>query len=298
LPSYAVREAGCCADWILMALLHHASGEALRETAGLTIGELEDDGNPWTITISQTCGMQGQEAGVAELQRTAEPQLQILEHLRRVAAFRYPHQNRTTIPTKLAVSAVAKGAVDMEYRFSARPKFLGEVKLTGAERGNAMHRFMQFSDYDLARDNLAGEIARMQDRGFLSRAEAESLNRMRLRKFFAGSLARRIFASKKVLRELKFTAECGRDILGDIIEGIDEEAAVVLQGVADCVFFEEEGAVIVDYKTDWTETREELARRYENQLRLYRIILSRSLDAPVKQCLLYSFHFGCEIEVL
>jgi len=72
----------------------------------------------------------------------------------------------------------------------------------------------------------------------------------------------------------------------------------VLQGVADCVFFEEKGAVILDYKTDRASSPGELVARYQDQLRLYRQILAPSLGAPVFQCLLYSFSLGMAIEVV
>jgi ATP-dependent helicase/nuclease subunit A len=166
---------------------------------------------------------------------------------------------------------------------------MAEEKLTPAEKGSAMHKFMQFASYAAARDNLEAEILRMAKERFLSRAEAESLSRPKLRAFFESELARRIFASADVRRELRFMAECGRKLLGEIIPKEEPEAEIVLQGVADCVFFEDGEAVVLDYKTDNVRDENTLVERYFRQLELYAAILEESLGARVKECVIYSF---------
>ena len=71
----------------------------------------------------------------------------------------------------------------------------------------------------------------------------------------------------------------------------------MLQGVADCIFEEDSGYVILDYKTDRNVTPEILADRYSKQLRLYAAAFSEILDAPVKRACIYSFSLSCEIEI-
>ena len=60
---------------------------------------------------------------------------------------------------------------------------------------------------------------------------------------------------------------------------------------------EEDGAVIIDYKSDRIDDAEELAERYREQLRLYREAVPRIFSLPVKTCLIYSFHLGKSITV-
>ena len=61
------------------------------------------------------------------------------------------------------------------------------------------------------------------------------------------------------------------------------------------MFLEEDGAVVVDYKTDRVKTPDELRERYRVQLALYRNALTEALGVPVKECVLYSFALSCEI---
>jgi ATP-dependent helicase/nuclease subunit A len=160
-----------------------------------------------------------------------------------------------------------------------------------------MHKFMQFADYEAARDALDREIKRMRAQHYLTEMETESLSKARLRAFFQSTLASRIFSSPRVFRELKFMAEFGRKELSAFIDDMDEESLVAVQGVADCVFIEDGKAVIVDYKTDRVKTERELLDRYAVQLDFYRKILARSLDMPVKECVIYSFSLSCDISV-
>ena len=295
LPVHLVRGANCYADWLLMALLRHVSLPGLRERAGVEHRALRDDGNPWVLALREEFGAPEESEAPDEAVVTRNLDAEIVAELTRRAAFVYPYTAHTTIPAKLAVSAVAKGKTDVSRRFAARPSFLMGAGLNAAERGNAMHKFMQFADYHRARTDLPAEVARMAEQQFLSPAEVESLSLTRLRAFFTSPLAERMFAAEKVWRELKFMAEFGKEELGDYWDGMDGETTIVLNGVADCVFVEDGAAVLVDYKTDRVQTAEELAERYRVQLALYKKILARSLGLPVRTCSLYSFALSQEI---
>ena len=75
------------------------------------------------------------------------------------------------------------------------------------------------------------------------------------------------------------------------------EETVLVQGMADAVFEEGGTLVIVDYKTDRVKTAAELAQRYCPQLAVYKEALSRTLQRPVKECLIYSLHLHETIRV-
>ena len=125
--------------------------------------------------------------------------------------------------------------------------------------------------------------------GFLSAAEAAAVDSKKLQKFFHSTLAARIFSAEKVMRELRFLAEAGKEEIGDFLDLLGHESKVVVQGIADCVFIENGGAVIVDYKSDWISSEKDLIDRYRGQLEIYRRLLGQSLGVPVRECILYSF---------
>lgn len=125
-------------------------------------------------------------------------------------------------------------------------------------------------------------------------AQAQVIPLDRIARFFSSDLYRRMKASQRLERELRFLWEVGSEWMGYENAGSDK---ITVQGVADCVFWEEGGMVIVDYKTDVVSCAEELADKYREQLRIYRMILRQSLQTEVKACILYSFHLEKEIQL-
>ena len=292
LPTYPVRSTSCWRDWLIMALLHHPSATAVREAAAIDEIDIMPDSLCWNIKFVNSTSEDNIETQQI-IARSAVSSPEITQKIHRRIDFSYPNFTQTITPTKLAVSDVAKGKLSGEHRFSRRPRFISGFKgLNAAERGNAMHKFMQFSDYSTARDNLGSEIDRMRNRGFLSVAEIECLSRQKLRAFFHSAIAKRMFDSSQILRELRFMSEFGQKHLSEILPQIDAKSKVVLQGVADCVFIEPDGAVIIDYKTDRVSSLDDLLAKYSTQLQLYREILGVSLAWPIKECVLYSFELS------
>ena len=54
-----------------------------------------------------------------------------------------------------------------------------------------------------------------------------------------------------------------------------------LQGIADCIFEQEDGYVIVDYKTDGVNSMQQLADMYALQVKIYKSAFAKILDNKV-----------------
>ena len=72
----------------------------------------------------------------------------------------------------------------------------------------------------------------------------------------------------------------------------------MLQGIADCIFEEDDGFVLVDYKTDNVKSVSELTEHYTLQLKLYKAAFDLILDKPVKSSYIYSFKLKKGIEII
>ena len=70
---------------------------------------------------------------------------------------------------------------------------------------------------------------------------------------------------------------------------------VLIQGIVDVFFIEEDGLVLADYKTDVIATGEALMERYETQLDYYAEALGKMWHLPVKEQILYSFYLEKEV---
>ena len=67
---------------------------------------------------------------------------------------------------------------------------------------------------------------------------------------------------------------------------------MILQGIIDCAFREEEGWVILDYKTDRGKTPEEMREEYRPQLLWYARAIRELTGLPVREAALYSLERG------
>ena len=72
---------------------------------------------------------------------------------------------------------------------------------------------------------------------------------------------------------------------------------VILQGIIDAFIMEEDGIILVDYKTDRVKDGEELSNRYQKQIDLYSDALEQILEKKVKRRVLYSFSLGEEVDL-
>ena len=169
--------------------------------------------------------------------------------------------------------------------------------MTPAERGVAVHKFMQFADLAAASRDPEGEILRLRDHGFITAEEADQMDRGTIRRFFAGTVGRRILGAEKVYREIRFLREFTREELAAVAPELGLGGSTVVQGIADCVILEEGRGTIIDYKTDRVGTMEELRERYHSQLELYRAILEEYLGVPIREKVLYSFTLSDSILV-
>ena len=71
-----------------------------------------------------------------------------------------------------------------------------------------------------------------------------------------------------------------------------------VQGVIDCFFEDEDGAVVlVDYKTDKYENVEEIRKRYANQIKYYEKALKTKFGEKIIKKYLYLLHKSDIIEL-
>ncbi len=212
--------------------------------------------------------------------------------------FSYSYDNRLSkTPAKLSVSEVVKE--DKEFVFYPQiPKFSEEIgKYTAAERGTITHSFMELCDFKMASQNLDSELERLVNCGKLSQRKAESIDRRAVTAFFESDIYKRLMSSKNIMREKAFLVK-----ISDIdTNGIDmseyDDTDGMLQGIADCIFEEENGYVLIDYKTDRVKDEEDLRENYKDQLKLYKAAFDIILDKPIISAYIYSFVLAKGIEV-
>lgn len=169
------------------------------------------------------------------------------------------------------------------------PAFLEEKKVTGAERGTLMHRVLSLIPLDdlRGRTSLYGPVKdaihAMADREIFTYQEVMQIYIKGVADYFASDLGQRMLRSQNVRREWAFNL---------VIEG-----ETLLQGVIDCAFREDDGWVLVDYKTDRIADEAAFLQRYEGQICWYARALETITGIPVKEKYLFSLSLGKVFEM-
>ncbi len=302
LPTYLVSGRNCMGDWLIAAALRLPEAAHWRERIGAYTWLPLENAGKWRLDICDAVRVtaEGADSG-AEKPPAPSADEALAAALAARFAYTYPYAALQQAPAKQAASDLAHADHGNRFVAVSRPAFLGRSGLTPAERGTAMHAFMQFSRYDAAAQDLEGEIMRLVADGFLTEEQAKSLSRPRLAAFFGSDLYRRMAASPRTLREYPFAVNVplsrwNKVLASSLPDGADGEA-VLIQGIADCVFWENGAWVVVDYKTDKVDTAAVLADRYRPQLETYALAVSAVLGAPVSACLLYSFALDDTVSV-
>jgi ATP-dependent helicase/nuclease subunit A len=133
----------------------------------------------------------------------------------------------------------------------------------------------------------------------LTEEQAMSVNINVILKFFRSQLGKRMLSALDyndgINREIPFHMKLSAlDVNPQLSKDVYENETVLLQGVIDCYFREEDGLVLIDYKTDYAteENMKDIKERYERQICYYTEALSRITGEKVKESYLYLFSNG------
>lgn len=120
LPAAAVRGGSTYLDWIVMALLHHPDGIALRELA-----DCEEEfpaSCPGHFRIFTGLEAESRMAEAAPEEELPPPDPALTEELRQEMDWQYPWQDATELSSKFAISHLAEEVGEVEKpRFGRTP---------------------------------------------------------------------------------------------------------------------------------------------------------------------------------
>lgn len=293
--TYSEMKAKNPAELILSAALLHPSCGSLRSLCSFDGGFIEESGEPWTVKIIDAQRLIKEEK-TEKAEETAEvspEETQLLkEKIKEKLSYIYPYEHFSDIPANVSVTELSHHETSEFDANTVRPAFLEKEKLTSAEKGTALHAFMQLCSLDeiLLPSGVEREIERLVKDKFILPEQGEAVDPQKVRAFAASELFARVRLAKVVYREFKFNIEVPAKEL--FPQASDSDAPVLLRGMADLVFKDQTGVYIVDYKTDKVGKLSVLRERYSSQLAWYTRAVEKILGEKVRDCYIYSFALG------
>lgn len=195
-------------------------------------------------------------------------------------------------------AAVIPTAPGEDDAFAALPPWLAgeEAAVSGAQRGTALHKALQYITpaADQTTATLRREIDAFVRQGLLSREEAKLVYVPVLAAFCQSDIGRRMAESPELHREYPFTVLLAG---GDPLPETETGEQILIQGVIDCLFREDNAWILVDYKSDRLETADAFRSRYAVQLALYKRAVEQITHRPVEETYIYSLHLQQEIRL-
>ena len=300
--------AGCMLDWIVPSLLPE-------DSAGLYVMKALPGG----IEEPERKAEQGEKEAQPEEELHLPEEGRIYDetvrkHFERIRSFSYPYEALSSIPATVSVSVLKKGDLEelqghilpmFEEKDRIIPEFMKESpqekqELTGGARlGTLYHKVMECFDFNapFEGDFIETQLESMVNCDKILSDDREHIDPAVLDRFFRTELAgrmRKASLAGKLHRETPF-------ILGvpasEIYRAAGADDMILVQGIVDAWFEEDDGIILLDYKTDRVHCGEELVRRYHIQLESYERALSELTGRKITEKYLYSFRLGEVISV-
>ncbi|RHS23977.1 helicase-exonuclease AddAB subunit AddA [Roseburia sp. AF12-17LB] len=270
---------------------------------------------PWSMLEDEAAHQITEHVSLRQrVQQAKEVSDTLYEKIKEQLSYQYPHPDAIHLVTKYSVSELKHRAMRelaAKEEEDVTPKFLEEVSTPyvpafmegkaevnqGALRGTAMHRLMECYDFtkmpdrsDEFAENIKKQLTGLVQMGKVSEDMQKLIRIPSVELFLKSQLAPRMKAAAMrddLFREKPF-------VMGNHEM---EEEMVLIQGIIDVFWVEEDGIVLLDYKTDRVDSATRLRDMYKEQLDLYAEALERIFPLPVKEKYLYSFRLNQAIEV-
>ncbi|TCO68251.1 helicase-exonuclease AddAB subunit AddA [Marinisporobacter balticus] len=304
-------------DWIGSALIRHKDGEKLRAWAGVVWDKallLEDD-SKWIVKKINKKDIQTEEVEkkinklafkkVLNDFQISDPQDK--DFVDKRLNWYDPNKIATQISSKLSVTEIKrisfKELAGMGMNIPAliqKPKFMDAQKdFTPAQKGTIIHFIMQHLDlkHIESKGKIEEQLRKMVRAELLKPEEADVVDILKIITFFKSNIGERILKSQNVFREVPFNyVKKAVEVIPDL-ENCKEN--LLIQGVIDCYFEEEDGYVLVDYKTDYVGFghKEETVEKYRVQVALYKEALEKITQKRVKDSFIYLFYLDEEMKL-
>lgn len=252
------------------------------------------------------------------------------EEISRRLYFKYPYSEEAKLKVKLSVSELKKlgqfidnedGEILFERAEESKqlsdtssdnkdtalnenqyiPGFIrgSSENITGTDRGTIYHKVLELLNLSKvnSKEDLLNELHGMVLNKRILKEDIDKLNINNILRFAKSDTAKRMIKAEetgKLYKEKQF-------VIGlkacDIYPDQSSEELILVQGIIDVFFEEDNELVILDYKSDVVKDEKQLLDRYKTQLIYYKKALEQILRKNVKEMLIYSLYLGKEIRI-
>ena len=328
LSQYEVLKAKNYLDWIMPSVLKHKDFKEVRKDYDMDVlSEYTHDSkwsfNTWgkdDVIVQEKEDERNIETLLKEMEESTD-ESDYSEEIKETLNYVYPYKESVKVSASISVSEIKKMQSTHEEDYSKplyeekltlkRPLFIQESeaknKISPQERGTIVHLVMEVLDLNRINtiDEIKEQIKDLIKREIISEKQSLVINPFKIYKFFKSQVGKRALSSHFIKREQSIYSQIkmndiylnNEDIQNN--RAIYEEESMMLRGIIDLYFEEDDELVIVDYKTDYItdENKQDVINRYRKQLDLYADALTKLSGKKVKEKYLYLFNIDKEVKL-
>ncbi len=299
-----VQEANCPGEWILLTALGRTeSGQLFSLVNASCTSQFKS--SPWLVSVEKVDqnAVSAGELAFDNVQIADENLVRIKNSL----SYQYPHTLATVTPSKQTATQLKGRLKDDEvsqntgyttpsFRNWRKPEFI-ETTESGTVFGKLIHKVMQHIDISCCGSltDIDKDLNRIVSVGYITPEEKNKVDISKIYKFFSSNVGRRAFSAGEILREFKFSILDDAANYDTSLKG----EQILLQGVVDCAFIDDNGITVIDFKTDRVnnDNLQKTVDMYSGQVALYAAALSKIYNLPIKEKYIYFFHIDDFVKV-
>ncbi|MBR5228403.1 MAG: PD-(D/E)XK nuclease family protein [Firmicutes bacterium] len=225
--------------------------------------------------------------------------------------FRNPEMSSD--PEEVVADEISENPLAQSLRQRVPSFMKAEEPVTAMMRGTLVHKVLELIPFaeGVGGADVKAFVEKLVAEGRMEEREAQVVDVRKIVSFFESEIGRRACRAEFLKKEWAFTLRKDREEIAAM--AADAETAdlmrqelpekLLIQGIIDCCFRDEQGLVIIDYKTDWVDKSNKAAsikrlkESYKNQLSLYKEVVEKALGEPVVTTALFLIDSGDVVEI-
>ena len=328
VSQYDVLKAKNYLDWIMPSVLKHKDFKEVRKEYQLDVLSQSNHDSKWSFNTWEKDDViveeKEEETNIESLLKEMEERRNDVDYSETIIEklnYIYPYKESVKVSASISVSEIKKMQSIHEEDYSEsmyeekitlkRPLFIQESeaknKISPQERGTIVHLVMEVLDLNKINtiDQIKEQIRDLIKREIITEKQSLVINPFKIYKFFKSDIGKRILSAKFIKREQSIYSQIkmndiylnNEDVQNN--RAIYEEESLMLRGIIDLYFEEDDELIIVDYKTDYIDedNKQDVIDRYRKQLDLYAESLTKLTGKKIKEKYLYLFNIDEEVKL-
>ncbi|MCR8754483.1 helicase-exonuclease AddAB subunit AddA [Clostridioides difficile] len=323
ISQYEILKGKNFLDWIMPCVLRHRDLSNLLEEVGLDAVFNVEHNSKWYGKLWNKNDILVEKKSDEEKESIEEilekidvdnPDSDYYSEIEEKLNYIYPYEFSTRKPATISVTEIKKiqnnyeeeliNTVFEQKVILKKPLFIQNEeereKISGTERGTVVHLVMEVLDLKNVSsvNDIKSQIRGFVSKGIITEKQASIVNPYKIYKFFASNIGKRMLNAEIINREKSIYAQVNMKdiyIYEKLINNDDKKLydneSVMLRGIVDAYFEEDNQIVLVDYKTDFVneENINQIIEKYKKQLDLYADIIETLTGKSVKEKCIYLF---------